>query len=73
MTKVEIIAKRWRTLSIFQDMDTVPTTLAQNEILDLLDYIAELKSKIATLEQLRMDCRCDEQGMIAKYENHKQI
>jgi hypothetical protein len=47
MTKIEIIANRWRSLTIFQGMDTVPTTLAQNEILDLLDYIAELEAKIA--------------------------
>lgn len=49
MTKIEIIARRWRTLDLWQDMDTVPTTLAQNEILDLLDYIAELEAKLAEL------------------------
>lgn len=43
----EIIAKRWRTLEAFTGLDTVPVTLAQNEILDLLDRIAELEAQIA--------------------------
>lgn len=72
MTKVEIIAQRWRTLSIFQDMDTVPVTLAQNEILDLLDHIAKIEldnhRQKAILDFIdkrhgKADRTCDEPGI----------
>lgn len=70
--EASIIAKRWRTLSIFQGMDTVPTTLAQNEILDLLDYIAELELANHRQEEIikfidqrhgKADRTCDEPGI----------
>jgi len=72
MTKVEIIAKRWRTLDLWQGIDTVPVTLAQNEVLDLLDHIAELElannRQKAILDFIdkrhgKADRTCDEPGI----------
>ena len=44
----ETIRRRWVTDPIFSDRETVPVSLARNEILDLLDVIDSLRLQIAT-------------------------
>ena len=49
MYQVEIIRRRWVTDPIFEDRETVPVSLARNEIMDLLDVIENLQIKVAEL------------------------